>query len=167
MRNFQSILESKLSVTWEGALHTIVGIKVERPSMDEIILSQPFLTDKILEKFTSDVTLPRAIPIKDTNTLTSTTPEEEILNPNGPDLSFAVGFLARFAKSPSKRHWAAVQHALGYIKAWGCRSLSLKPSTSDNQMLTWDLSRLYLAFQYCGRVSGNCSSILEGVAVMD
>ncbi|KNZ51245.1 uncharacterized protein VP01_4027g1, partial [Puccinia sorghi] len=30
MRDFQSILESKLSVTWDGNLHTIVGIKVER-----------------------------------------------------------------------------------------------------------------------------------------
>ncbi|KNZ62709.1 uncharacterized protein VP01_1231g1, partial [Puccinia sorghi] len=53
MWDFQSILESKLSVTWDGNLHTIVGIKVERPSPDIIILSQPFLTDKILEKFTS------------------------------------------------------------------------------------------------------------------
>ncbi|KNZ49050.1 uncharacterized protein VP01_523g5 [Puccinia sorghi] len=48
--HFQSILESKLSVTWDGNLHTIVGIKVKCPSPDTIILSQPFLTDKILEK---------------------------------------------------------------------------------------------------------------------
>ncbi|KNZ62578.1 uncharacterized protein VP01_1252g1 [Puccinia sorghi] len=83
MGDFQSVLESKLSVTWDGTLHTIVGIKVERPSLDNIVLSQPFLTDKIIEKFTSDVTLPCAIPIKDTNTLTSTTTKEDIINPNG------------------------------------------------------------------------------------
>ncbi|KNZ51765.1 gag-pol polyprotein [Puccinia sorghi] len=33
------------------------------------------------------------------------------------DLSFAVGFLSRFSNSPTERHWVAIQHALGYIKA--------------------------------------------------
>ncbi|KNZ47044.1 uncharacterized protein VP01_6721g3 [Puccinia sorghi] len=146
---FQNILESKLSVTWEGTLHTIVKIKVEHPLLENVILSQPFLTDKILKKFTSEVTFARVVPIKDINICTSTVDGEEITNLNGylsivgslnylavatRPLAFAVGFLACFAKSSTKRHWAAVQHALGYIKAWGCRSLSL--SSVDNGMLT-------------------------------
>lgn len=136
MQDFQHILESKLSVTWDRTLHMIVGIKVKCTSLDDIIISQPFLMDKIIQKFTSAVTLSREIPIKDTNTLTSNNNNEEIINPNGylsivgslnylavvtrPDLAFAAGFLAQFAKSPTKRHWEAVQHALGYVKAWGC-----------------------------------------------
>ncbi|KNZ63245.1 copia-type pol polyprotein-like [Puccinia sorghi] len=65
---------------------------------------------------------------RETNSLTSTQPDEEIINPNGylsivsslnylavatrPDLTFAVGFLSRFAKSPTSRHWSAIQHVL-------------------------------------------------------
>ncbi|KNZ48231.1 uncharacterized protein VP01_5812g1 [Puccinia sorghi] len=44
---------------------------------------------------------------------------------------------AQFVKSTAKRHWEAIKHALGYIKAWGCQSTSLEPSTSDIQMLMW------------------------------
>ncbi|MFF0973795.1 hypothetical protein ACFYE4_15425, partial [Kocuria sp. CPCC 205295] len=54
-----------------------------------------------------------------------------------PDLAFVVGFLARFTKSPTKRHWAAVQHALDYIKSKGCQELVIKPEASNVDMLTW------------------------------
>ncbi|KNZ53464.1 OSIGBa0097A15.7 protein [Puccinia sorghi] len=81
-------------------------------------------------------TLCRSIPLRETNSLTSTQPDEDFVNPNGylsivgslnylavatrPDLSFAFGFLSRFAKLPTTRHWSAVQHTLGYIKALCC-----------------------------------------------
>ncbi|KNZ47370.1 uncharacterized protein VP01_6457g1 [Puccinia sorghi] len=84
MRFFQHELESKLKNTWDGKVHLIVGIK----------------------------------------------PDEDVVNPNGylsivgslnylaiatrPDLSFAVGFLSRFSKSPTTHHWSAVQNTL-----WG------------------------------------------------
>lgn len=34
-----------------------------------------------------------------------------------PDLSFAVGLLARFQSNPGPSHWKAMTHVLGYVKA--------------------------------------------------
>ncbi|PLW22028.1 hypothetical protein PCASD_12473 [Puccinia coronata f. sp. avenae] len=153
MKDFRAALESQLKTTWDGNLHNIVGIKVKRPSMSKIILSQPFLTQKIIDTFTTDSTLPRKIPIKDTNTLVLTGDDEEVINPNGylsvvgslnhlavatrPDLAFAVGFLARFAKSPTSQHWTAIQQVLGYVKGLGCRQLVIEPKPTDKTIVTW------------------------------
>jgi hypothetical protein len=153
LQEFRAELESRLKTTWDGNLHNIVGIKVERPTLSKFILSQPFLTQKIIDNFTSDTTLPRKIPIKDTNSLTSSSSEEEVINPNGylsvvgslnylavatrPDLAFAVGFLARFAKAPTHRHWTAIQQVLGYVKGLGCCSLIIEPQPTDKTIITW------------------------------
>ncbi|PLW37189.1 hypothetical protein PCASD_11149 [Puccinia coronata f. sp. avenae] len=153
MKDFRAALESQLKTTWDGNLHNIVGIKVKCPSMSKIILSQPFLTQKIIDTFTTDSTLPRKIPIKDTNTLVSTGDDKEVLNPNGylsvvgslnylavatrPDLAFAVGFLARFAKSPTSQHWTAIQQVLGYVKGLGCCQLVIEPKPTDKKIVTW------------------------------
>jgi hypothetical protein len=110
LREFRAELESRLKTTWDGNLHNIIGIKVERPTLSKFILSQPFLTQKIVDTFTTDSTLPRKVPIKDTNSLTTLRDKEEVINPNGylsvvgslnylvvatrPDLAFVVGFLA-------------------------------------------------------------------------
>jgi hypothetical protein len=130
MREFHTALESQLKTAWDANLHTIVGIKFDRPSPSRIVLSQPFLTQKITNKFTTNGTLPRNIPIKDKNSLTSSTTDEEVINPNGylsvvgslnylavatrPNLAFAVGFLARFAKSPTTRHWTVWNYSSGW-----------------------------------------------------
>ncbi|PLW36803.1 hypothetical protein PCASD_13226 [Puccinia coronata f. sp. avenae] len=153
MREFRDALESQLKTTWDGNLHNIVGIKVEQPLMLKIILSKPFLTQKIIDNFTMDSTLPRKIPIKDTNALVLTGDGEKVINPNGylsivgslnylavatrPDLAFAVGFLARFAKSPTSRHWTAIQQVLGYVKGLGCRHLIIEPKPTDKTIVTW------------------------------
>jgi hypothetical protein len=121
--------------------------------MSKIILSQPFLTQKIINTFTTKSILPWKIPIKDTNTLVLTGSDEEVINPNGylsvvgslnylavatrPDLAFAVGFLARFAKAPTSRHWTAIQQVLGYVKGLGCRQLVIKPKPTDKTIVTW------------------------------
>ncbi|PLW53078.1 hypothetical protein PCANC_05790 [Puccinia coronata f. sp. avenae] len=153
MQEFRAALESQLKTTWDSTLHTIVGIKVKRPLLGKIILSQPFLTQKIIDSFTTNSTLPRNIPIKDTNSLTTSGNDEEVINPNGylsivgslndlavatrPNLAFAVGFLARFAKSPTTRHWTAIQQVLGYVKGLGCRQLVIKPKTTNKTIVTW------------------------------
>ncbi|KNZ61844.1 uncharacterized protein VP01_134g4 [Puccinia sorghi] len=87
------------------SVHSIVGIKVERPSSSKIVLSQPFLKQNIIDTFTTPKTLCRLIPLRETNSLTLTQPGEDVVNPNGylsivgslnylavamrPDLSFA------------------------------------------------------------------------------
>jgi hypothetical protein len=130
-----------------------VGIKVKQPTPSKFVLSQPFLTQKIIDNFTTEATLPRKIPIKETNSLNTSGGDEEIINPNGyllivgslnylavatrPDLAFAVGFLARFSKSPTRRHWLAIQQILGYIKGLGCRSLIIDPKPLDKTIVTW------------------------------
>jgi hypothetical protein len=93
------------------------------------------------------------VPIKDTNSLTTSRAEEEIINPNGylsiigslnylavathPDLAFAVGFLAQFYKATTQHHWLAIQQILGYVKGLGCRSLIIEPKPLDRTMVTW------------------------------
>ncbi|PLW08512.1 hypothetical protein PCASD_21951 [Puccinia coronata f. sp. avenae] len=158
LQEFRAELESKLKTTWDGNLHNIVGIKVERPTLSKFILSQPFLTQKIIDNFTSDTTLPRKIPIKDTNSLTSSSSKEEVINPNGylsvvgslnylavatrPDLAFAVGFLARFAKSPTHRHWTAIQQVLGTSKASDVAASSLSHGRRTKRLsLLWASKR--------------------------
>jgi hypothetical protein len=153
LQQFWEELKSKPKTTWDGNLHNIVGIKVERPTLSKFILSQPFLTQKIVDTFTTDSTLPRKVPIKDTNSLTTLRDEEEVINPNSylsvvgslnylvvatwPDLAFAVGFLAQFAKYPTQRHWAATQQILGYVKGLGCCGLIIDPKPSDKIIVTW------------------------------
>ena len=105
---------------------------------------QPFLDSFCLNHFSLRKS------IKDTNSLTPPREEEEI-NPNSylsvvgslnylavatqPDLSFVVGFLAQFFKSPTQRHWMAIQHILGYVKGLGCCSLIIEPKTSDKTIV--------------------------------
>jgi hypothetical protein len=168
LRKFRSALKSVLKTTWDGNLHTIVGIKVKRPSLSKIILSQPFLTQKIVDNFTNNTTLACKIPIKDTNTLTTSKDDKEIINPNGylsivgllnylvvatrPDLAFAVGFLSCFAKAPTNQHWTAIQQVLGYVKGLGCRQLIIESKTSDKTIVTW-------VNAYWG---GECSCLTHG-----
>jgi hypothetical protein len=82
LREFRAELKSKLKTTWDGNLHNIVGIKVEWPTFSKFILSQPFLTQKIVDTFTTNSTLPRKVPIKDTNSLTTSRNNKEVINPN-------------------------------------------------------------------------------------
>ncbi|KNZ54714.1 uncharacterized protein VP01_2875g4 [Puccinia sorghi] len=140
MSFFWDALESKLRTAWDD-----VAVCFDR-------CKDPFLTQKVLDSFTSTKTLCQSVPLQDTNSLTSPQPDEETINPNGylsivgslnylavathPDLSFAVGFLSQFAKSPTTRHWSAIQHVLGYIKAFGCRLLVIEPSV-NREMKTW------------------------------
>ncbi|KNZ54035.1 uncharacterized protein VP01_3067g2 [Puccinia sorghi] len=126
MRFFRDALKSKLPTTWDGEVHSIVGIKVEQPSPSRIFLSQPFLTKKEIINPNSYLSIVGSL-----NYLAVAT---------RPDLSFAVGFLSRFAKSPMTRHWSAIQHVLGYVKAFGCQSLVIKPVMTSLQV-TWKRSK--------------------------
>ena len=84
-----------------------------------------------------------------------------------PDLSFAVGLLARFQSDPSPMHWNALVHVLGYVKGTLDYKLtysrefgnSLKPvvymdadygGDLDTRRLTSGYVFMMAGAQYCG-----------------
>jgi hypothetical protein len=54
-----------------------------------------------------------------------------------PDISYAVGVLARFISNPGRAHWVASMHLLRYIKATLHLQLVYGPGTFTEQFLTY------------------------------
>jgi hypothetical protein len=54
-----------------------------------------------------------------------------------PDISYAVGVLARFISNPGRAHWVAAMHLLRYIKATLHLQLIYGPGASQEEFLTY------------------------------
>ena len=54
-----------------------------------------------------------------------------------PDISYAVGCLARYNADPGPAHWAAVKHVMRYLKGMMDLKLTYAPNNSDTLFTTW------------------------------
>ena len=54
-----------------------------------------------------------------------------------PDISYAVGCLARYSGDPGPMHWTAVKHVMRYLKGTMDLKLTYSPSNIDRSFQTW------------------------------
>jgi len=53
-----------------------------------------------------------------------------------PDISYAVGVLARFSKNPGLQHWKAVKHLFRYLKGTMDLKLTYAPDPDSDELFT-------------------------------
>ncbi|MBW0538652.1 hypothetical protein O181_078367 [Austropuccinia psidii MF-1] len=104
MMELKENLMTFLKVKWEDKITRIVGIDVVQ-TPEFLKLSQSKFAGQIIEQFEQQKWYQSIIGSLNYLALGTR-----------PDLSFAVGYLARYAGSPQEEHWGALKHLLGYVK---------------------------------------------------
>ncbi|MBW0549204.1 hypothetical protein O181_088919 [Austropuccinia psidii MF-1] len=124
-------LTEDLKVKWEDKLTRIVGINVKQED-NKLVLSQTDFARQIIQHFKHKSNSPLLRTLSDL-------PETKLQTSQGilieqkwyqsiigslnylalrtrPDLSYAVGYLARYSGSPQQEHWGALKYLLDYLK---------------------------------------------------
>jgi transposase InsO family protein len=127
-------LSAEFQVKDLGVAHSFLGIHITRNRQDgTLTLSQTGFAQAVLKRFKMDESKPVSTPMdRDASTLHQQSehdqafPKDIYLRAIGslmylalgtrPDLSYAVGFLARFSSEPRESHWAAVKRILRYVR---------------------------------------------------
>jgi len=142
-----------------GPTSFLLGIAITRDwTRGTIALSQRQYCLDILARFGMSDCNPVYTPINPGSRLTATvspvTPQDQSFmadKPYGsvvgacmylatctrPDISYAVGVLARFISNPGREHWVAAMHLLRYIKATLHLQLVYGPGSSQEEFLTY------------------------------
>ena len=142
-----------------GPTSFLLGIKITRDAAKrEIALSQRQYIIDALERFNMSDCNPIGTPMdpgaKLSSSMSPQTPEERKLMENipylnavgtlqylatstRPDISYAVGVLARFNKNPGIEHWKAVKHLFRYLKGSLDYKLVYGPSDSPALFTTY------------------------------
>ena len=67
-----------------------------------------------------------------------------------PDISYAVGVLARFSKNPGPTHWKAVKHVFRYLKGTLDYKLTYAPNPTSPELFTTILMQTMVEIQTTG-----------------
>jgi hypothetical protein len=96
-----------------------------------VLLSQQTYIEAVVQKYGLESILPRTLPMEPGMVLASAGELDEFWCPDygslvgallflavctRPDISFAVGALAKFVSKPQKQHWEAALSLVGYLK---------------------------------------------------
>lgn len=130
-------LQKKFKLKDQGDVKYILGVEIRRDrSKREILLCQRGHVNNIMEKFHMADAKEAATPMDKTPLSIDMEPQTEenrqfmagipyisavasciyLAGVTRPDISYAVGVLARFNKNPGPQHWKAVQRLLRYLK---------------------------------------------------
>ena len=133
INDFKKVLHAKFPITDNGSIRHFLGIEIKRSRTSRVLsLSlNRYLVD-LLETFKMSDCTPRSTPLDPNKSLQKATAEESLACKRPyrelvgglmyaagicrPDLSFAVGVLARFGSCFGEAHWEAGMHVLRYIK---------------------------------------------------
>eukprot|EP00253_Pinus_taeda_P029202 PITA_29202 len=129
INHVKSSLKKKFEMTDLGHLHYFLGLQVLQ-SKECISLSQSKYACDILRHFHMEDCKPAPSPFQSGVELSvsCTSPEVDAtlyrqlvgkllyLTHTRPDLSFAVGLVARFLQNPSESHWKAAKRILRYVR---------------------------------------------------
>eukprot|EP00253_Pinus_taeda_P008972 PITA_08972 len=129
INHVKSSLKKKIEMTDLGHLHYFLGLQVLQ-SKEGISLSQSKYAFDILRHFHMEDCKPAPSPFQSGVKLSvsSTSPEVDAtlyrqlvgkllyLTHTRPDLSFAVGLVARFMQNPRESHWKAAKRILRYVR---------------------------------------------------
>lgn len=129
-------LNEEFEITYDTAPDnclSYLGMKIEKLE-NEIVVTQPNYTKKILERFNSNLSNPTAIPMEkgmytnqenfcNDKKLDKAVPFREAIGSllylstiSRPDISFAVNYLSRFNNKPMKSHWTMVKRIFSYLQ---------------------------------------------------
>eukprot|EP00253_Pinus_taeda_P015470 PITA_15470 len=137
INHVKSSLKKKFEMTDLGHLHYFLGLQVLQ-SKEGISLSQSKYACDILRHFHMEDCKPAPSPFQSGVKLSvsCTSPEVDAtlyrqlvgkllyLTHTRPDLSFAVGLVARFLQNPRESHWKAAKRILRYVRGpitWACK----------------------------------------------
>eukprot|EP00253_Pinus_taeda_P013207 PITA_13207 len=137
INHVKSSLKQKFEMTDLGHLHYFLGLQVLQ-SKEGISLSQSKYACDILRLFHMEDCKPAPSPFQSGVKLSvsCTSPEVDAtlyrqlvgkllyLTHTRPDLSFAVGLVARFLQNPRESHWKAAKRILRYVRGpitWACK----------------------------------------------
>ena len=112
-----------------GLAKVILGLKIDRTS-NGIVVSQSHYVEKILKKYGYFDRKPVSTPYDSSVRLKKNLGESVsqlrysqligslsyLANCSRPDISYAVGRLSRYTKSPNESHWIAIERVFRYLK---------------------------------------------------
>ncbi|SDA04126.1 BZ3500_MvSof-1268-A1-R1_C045g00141 [Microbotryum saponariae] len=140
-------LEQKYGIKRLGPAQYILGIQIKRQADKSIILSQEAYITSILRRFGMSDSSPASTPMAPNRQLehslaeTSKTARTRYMQAIGcllyaatgtrPDISYAVGYLARFSASPTPEHWTAIKTVFRYLR--GTARLGLHYSSEQGK----------------------------------
>jgi hypothetical protein len=120
-------LTQHLDVKWQTTVDQIVGLNVCH-HVNGVYLEQHLLATQITASYSRHVVhqntrLPDSPLITSSSDPVDQTDFRSVLGSlmylacgTRPNLSYAVNMLARFSNNPSVKHWAALNHLIGYVK---------------------------------------------------
>ena len=112
-----------------GELKYFLGVAVDQETNPDCIwIGQPAYTQRVLDKFRMDQAKPVPTPVDASAKLVKTSEDEETIDQvkyqsavgsllylsmwTRPDITYAVGNVAKFCSNPSKEHWTAVKRIM-------------------------------------------------------
>ena len=131
IQTFIKGIAEKFKVSDMGRLHHFVGIKIGYLESGKIWMGQPTYVRKVVQKFQMDKSKPVSTPVESGAKLVKATDEDDLIDQElyqsavgsllylstktRPDITYAVGAVARFSSQPSQAHWVAVKRIMRYL----------------------------------------------------
>lgn len=129
----KSILMKRYKMSDMGELKYFLGIKIDQNHENgTIFMTQEAYAERVIQKFGLSEANPAKTPIEPYNNFDSENESKTSADPQKyqsaigsllylstktrPDLSFAVGKVARYCANPTTEHWMAVKRILRYLK---------------------------------------------------
>ena len=150
LKKFKQGLCRKFDVKDLGKLHHFLGMKVVQDEVSgDVWIGQPGYVGKVLNRFGMQEAKSIVTPVDTSNKLVKAAEDDEefdravyqsavgsllyLSTGTRPDISFAVGNVARFCANPTRRHWTGIKRILRYLK--GTSDLGLYYSSSVEEEL--------------------------------
>ena len=129
----KSIFGERFDIKDMGELHYFLGIKVvQNHAANEIWMGQPLYAENLLQKYGMEQAKPVKTPVDVCSKLVKATEEDESFDQQiyqsavgsllylsvgtRPDISYAVGNVAKFSSQPTNRHWSGVKRIMRYLR---------------------------------------------------
>ena len=145
----KSLLQKRYKMSDMGKLNYFLGVKIDQSiARDSIFMSQQAYSERLVQNFGLSDAKPAKTPMEP-NFNFSTEKDNEVFvdsqkyqsavgsllylsTKTRPDLSYAVGKVARYCAKPASEHWVAVKRILRYVKGTTNYGLLYSKSNSSS-----------------------------------